>query len=124
MLRKLPSDAEVGEYLRGYRYRAGMTAAEAGSAIGKSPSAIYKYESAKIPISEVDLVALLVVYGVDLHEAFSGPPAAADGSRKKDVEARKARELLSIFEELPSEGRSRLMEIARWAKAFYSDFSS
>lgn len=114
MLKKLPSKNEVGRFLRGYRYESGMTAAEAGEVIGKRASTIYKYESAKLPISETDLLALLFAYDVDLDTAFEGLPHSANGCRRKNQDARKERELIGLFNDLSPRQRDLLLEIARW----------
>lgn len=114
MLKKLPSRSDVARFLRGYRYGSGMTAAEAGEVIGKRASTIYKYESAKLPISETDLLALLSAYDVNLDTAFEGLPYSENGSRKKNRAARKERELINLFNSLSPEQRDLLLEIARW----------
>lgn len=118
MLGTIPDKRAIARYLRRYRYDAGLTAAEAAEAIGKRAGTLYKYESAKLAISEHDMVTLLLLYGVDLDTAFSEPlDRAPQPSRKKNVDARQLRELERIYAELPHDARAHLLEVARWALA-------
>lgn len=117
MIGSIPDKHTIARYLRQYRYDAGYTAAEAASAIGKQAGTLYKYESAKLAISESDLVTLLLLYGVDLDHAFTKPLSRKGKSRKKNIDARQLRELERIFDALPQEGKEMLLEVARCAEA-------
>ena len=98
-----------------------MTAAEAADKIGKKAGTIYKYESGKLSVSEEDVVALLVAYGVDLDHAFSDPLPSDQTSRRKNADAKRLRELEAIFAELPEAAKAQVVEVARWAKTHYAD---
>lgn len=113
----IPSRSELAGRLRQYRYDAGMTAGEAAAFIGKKAGTLYKYESGTLPISERDLVTLLTIYDVDLETAFVGP-LSSEKSRRKNSSAKMQRELDSIYADLSDSAKAKLLDVARWLKAY------
>lgn len=111
--------ADVAKQLRRYRYEAGADGAEAAALIGKAPTTLYKYEAGRLAISEEDLITLLIFYGVDLDSAFSAP-LRGQASRKKNSDARRLREIESIWRSLPEGGKDHLLACARCAEAYFA----
>lgn len=120
MMTRIPSRSELAGRLRQYRYDAGMTAEEAAAYIGKKAGTLYKYESGTLSISERDLVSLLTIYDVDLDTAFAGP-VSTEKSRRKNGAAKMQRELGAIYADLPDAAKAKLLEVARWLKAYCDD---
>lgn len=118
-MKEVPTRKMVVEALRQYRYEAGLDAQTASKAIGKKAGTLYKYESGRIAISQRDLVRLLLLYETDLDKAFMEGPRGGR-TRKKDLDAKRRREMLQLFDELPEKGKEKGIEVLRWLKAYYS----
>lgn len=112
---RVPCKAKLAKRMRDYRFEAGVTAQEAGWAVGKKATTIYKYESGRLRVSESDLLSLLAFYDVDLSHAFEDASTSdvSDTSRKKDASSLLWRRLKPVFESLDDRQQRLLLEVAR-----------
>lgn len=109
------SNHELGRYLRYYRNRAGMTAADAAEQAGfANAQSIFNLESGKSKPDFPKVVALLEVYNVPYDDAFTEPlEVVMNPSRRKKPGSVRLRELTKIFEGLSKEDQKFVLRIAR-----------
>ena len=110
----VPAKAKLAKRMRDYRFEAGLPAKEAGQAIGKQATTIYKYESGRLRVSESDMLSLLALYDVDLSHAFEDAASrdVSDKSRKKGTSSLLWRRLKPTFDSLGERQQRLLVEVA------------
>jgi len=74
--------AKLGERLRALRTRAGLSQAALGVKLGRSPSAIDRYEMGQRRISIADLLRLSKIFGVPLEALLEGSIGRGGVARK------------------------------------------
>ena len=110
---------EMGRYLRYYRQRCGMTAAQMAEALGyKSQQSVYNVESGQSSLDPGRRFAFLAACSVDPDDAFREDFGVVDDpSRAKPAGSKRVRELEDVFMRLDEEAQATILRTARWALA-------
>lgn len=117
-MRTIPTRKQIATAMKAYRYAAGADAAEAARAINKKAETLYKYESGKLSMSIEDMLTLLMLYGVELDDAFEGALPAQIG-RRKDARALRLKKIERLASALPDKGQEELYRAAQFIAAYY-----